>query len=351
MRLSDHLKESLKLEAKPSPWPRMWLAGLSVGLPLLIGWWRAELHQAIFGSLFGFIMILNDHFGPFLRRVRHLLTAGTFILSGLFIGVLLQGQIELFLVVLFTLSILLGKAKGHGVELERMLLFTILQILAAAQNPHLVGNLLVPVKYGIISGGNYLVCLGVVYYFYRHKPNFQRSKWKSFKTMWRRDSNRYALVMAVTASLGFSLAYQLNVERGYWVVGTILIVMMPDRYQGLYKSFQRLFGTLIGALLASSLMIMTENYLILIGLCTLAAFLAPYGLIKNYWLGNIFICGLILFLLDISMYQGRVQDFDLAILRLSDIAIGCLLGMLGTMAAFPGKRYKHRGMKAVHDSF
>lgn len=331
--------ESLKFERVPSPWPRMVLASLSVGVPLIVGYLRDDLHSSIYGSLFGFILILNDHFGSLRKRLIHLFTAYVFILGGVLTGILFHGDQTLILIALFVMAFLLGRAKGLGIELERMLIFTTLQFLAASQNPGLTDDLMTPVFYSTLSLINYVLSLFVVYFFFKHEPNFQRSKFRDFlHALRRKGTMRYALVLATTACLGFILAQQFHVERGYWMVGTILVVMMPDRNQSLYKSFQRLLGTLLGVLIAASVLKLFDSEIALIALCTLAAFLAPLGLHKNYWLGNVFIAGLIILFLDISMYQNSVENFKFAWLRISDIGMGCFLGVIGTFIAFPPKR-------------
>lgn len=336
MKLRHHFSESLKLQALPSPWPRMILSGLSVTLPLIVGFFRGELKVAIFGALFGFIMILNDHFGPLTKRVIHLLTVFVFITTGFMIGLLLGDHQWLLLIALFCSSFILGKAKGFGLELERMLLFTTLQLMAASQSPEIKEHFVQAFFYSSFSLCSYLICLCLVYLVLKHKPNFHKSKLQEFREALRqKGSNRYALTLACMSCIGFWVAQILHVERGYWVVGTILIVMMPDRHQSLYKSFQRALGTLIGVTVASLLMKLGKDPVVLISFCGLAAFMTPYGQIKNYWVANVFIAGLILFFLEISTSQPHSGDFDLAILRLVDIALGCLIGTVGTLIAFP----------------
>jgi uncharacterized membrane protein YccC len=343
MRIKHHLSQSLQLQPTPSPWPRMILSGLAVGLPLLVGWQRDELQIAIFGSLFGFIMILNDHFGPLSRRVLHLITAWLFIITGVGIGMLLAPNSNLLMLAIFFMSYMVGKSKGLGLELERMLLFTTLQLMAASQQPEIRAHFMQAFFYSSFSLLSYLICLCLVYLIMRHQPNFQKSKRQELKEAFtRKETNRYAFTMAFMSCIGLWFAQYLHVERGYWVVGTILIVMMPDRYQSLYKSFQRLLGTLIGVVIASILIKLGKDPLVLILLCSFAAFMTPYGQIKNYWLANVFIAGLILFFLEISNYQPHHGDFDLAILRLTDIGLGCLLGIIGTLIAFPDLMRKER---------
>lgn len=321
----------------------MILSCLSVTLPLLLGYARNELSVAIFGSLFGFIMILNDHFGPLGKRIIHLLTAYLFIISGFLIGILLSDHQLLLMIALFCMSYVVGKSKGLGLELERMLLFTTLQLLAASQSPEMKHHYLKAFLYSSFSLMSYLVCLSLVYLILRHKPNFQKSKRSEFKeALNRKETTRYALTMATMTCLGLWIAQHLHVERGYWVVGTILIVMMPDRYQSLYRSFQRVLGTLLGVIIASLLMKLGRDPIILIAFCSAAAFMTPYGQIKNYWLANVFIAGLILFFMEISNIHPRHGDFDLAMIRLVDIGLGCILGTLGTLIAFPELFKRHQ---------
>lgn len=338
MRIKHHLSKSLQLQSLPSPWPRMILSCLSVTLPLIVGLARGELRIAIFGSLFGFIMILNDHFGPLGRRIIHLITAFIFITMGVFIGMLLSDHQWLLMIALFACSFLVAKSKGFGLELERMLLFSTVQLLAASQRPELKLYYAKAMFYSTFSLCSYLICLCAVYLVLKHKPNFQKSKRQEFKeALSKNESNRYAITLAFMTCLGMWLAQLLHVDRGYWVVGTIMIVMMPDRYQSLYRSFQRILGTAVGVIGASLMMKVGKDPAILISFCALAAFMTPYGQIKNYWLANVFIAGLILFFLEISNSVPHTGDWDLAIMRSMDIGLGCLIGSIGTIIGTPKK--------------
>lgn len=338
MRLKHHLSQSLQLQPLPSPWPRMVLCALSVTLPLMVGLYRQELRIAITGALFGFIMILNDHFGPLGQRIIHLITAFMFITTGFLLGMLLSDHQWLLLVALFASSYLVGKSKGFGLELERMLLFSTLQLLAASQSPEMKEHYIKALFYTSSSLCSYLVCLCAVYLLVKHPPNFQKSKRQELReALGKKESNRYALTIACMTCLGLWIAQLIHLERGYWVVGTILIVMMPDRYQSLYRSFQRILGTMIGVIVASLMMKLGKDPVILVSFCALAAFMTPYGQIKNYWVANVFIAALIMFFLEISASIPLTGDWDLAIMRIVDIGLGCTLGSIGTIIATPKK--------------
>jgi uncharacterized membrane protein YccC len=95
-----------------------------------------------------------------------------------------------------------------------------------------------------------------------------------------------------------------------------------------------LLGTLAGVIIGSFFIQFGHDPITLIIFCLIAAYFAPLGLIMNYWLANIFIAALILFLLEISKIS-TVNSFDLAVLRATDIALGCLFGVIGTFINNP----------------
>ncbi len=335
-KLHEHLIKTFQLQEVKTPWPKMILSALSVFIPLLVGLVRDELQLSIIGALYGFIMILNDHFGPLGRRLIHLITAYIFIITGVIMGIILIDSPWPLLIAVFVMSYFVGKSKGLGLELERMLLFTTLQLLAASQTPEIKNHFLSALFYTSLSFINYILCLLVVYALTKHSSNTQKSKRQEFREGWtKKENNWYALILAFMACIGHITSQILNLDKGYWIVGTVLIVMMPDRKQSIYKTLQRLFGTMIGVFLASLLMKWGQDTIFLILFSTLAAFLAPLGLTKNYALANVFIAGLILFFLEISDSIPHAGDFDLALTRLTDIGIGCLIGLIGTLIAFP----------------
>ena len=336
MKLKHHLSESLRLDPAPSPWPRMVLCSLGVTLPLIIGHAFGDGPSSIYGALFGFTLILNDHFGPYARRLIHLLTTGLFLTSAFLLGLLLQGHEPFILITLFILAFILGKAKGLGLELERMLLTSTFQFLTAAQTPDIQSHFIKPVLYGLVGLANYILCLSIVYLLMKHAPNFQKSKRQELKeAIKKKDTQRYAFTLATVASLGLFITNYYKMERGYWIVSTILIVMMPTRTLSFQRSFQRVLGTFLGGIIASAAIYYVKDPYLLIAFSAIAAFLSPLGLIKNYWLANVFIASLILFFLEIASAGQSHGDFSLAILRLKDIAIGSIVGAIGTLLAFP----------------
>lgn len=334
-KFKDHLDNTLKLTPVPTPVPRMVLCSLCTTLPLILGYFLHQLPLAIFGGLFGFVLILNDHFGPYKKRIAHL--SVTFVLLSLafYLGVMISQNIPLTAVSLFIISFILGKSKDYGVELERLLLFMSLQILTASGIPSLDAHIVGILSYSFFAFINYLLCLTLIYAYMKSPEEFIQSKRQTLQKIFSQEhSTRFALIFATTTTIGYLLANWLHIGRGYWVVGTTLIVMLPDTYKSFYKSIQRLLGTFLGVVAAAFLVQLGHDPLLLITFVLIAAFFAPLGLLRNYWLGNIFIAALILFLLEISSPDVK-GSIDLAKLRTIDIALGCMLGVIGSLINDP----------------
>jgi MFS family permease len=335
MPFKDHLDNTLKLTPVQTPVPRMVLCSLCTTLPLILGYFLHQLPLSIFGGLFGFVLILNDHFGPYKKRIAHLTVTFIFLSLAFYLGAMISQNIPLTAISLFIISFILGKSKDYGVELERLLLFMALQILTASGSPSLAQHFPGILMYCFFAYINYLLCLTLVHFFLKSPEEFIHSKRETLQKIFlQKHSTRFALIFSITTTIGYLLANWMHIGRGYWVVGTTLIVMLPDTYKSFYKSIQRLLGTFLGVVAAAFLVQLGHDPILLIFFVLISAFFAPLGLLRNYWLGNIFIAALILFLLEISSPDVK-GSIDLAKLRTLDIALGCLLGVIGTLINDP----------------
>lgn len=331
MNLKEHFVNTLKLNSSPAPLSRMILCSWCTTLPLILGHSINQMGIAIFGALMGFALCLNDHFGPLKKRINHLFISYLFLSLSFFVGALIGDDIKMVSLLLFGLAFILGKSKDFGTELERVLLFSSLQLITAAGTPGLLEHFLWIMLYFTIALINYLSCLTLLHLISRNEAEEMIGKRKIFKKIiYNKETNLFAFIFSLTATLGLIIAHHLHISRGYWIVGTALIVMLPSTTLSIYRSTQRLLGTALGVITGCLFINLGHDPVSLIFFCLFAAFLAPLGLIRNYWLGNIFIAALILFLLEISQ-SSEISISSLALLRIIDIALGCCLGLIGTM--------------------
>lgn len=103
----------------------------------------------------------------------------------------------------------------------------------------------------------------------------------------------------------FLISFILGKAKEYGVELERLLLFMASKRQTFKKIITQKQSTRFAFIFAST----TTLGLILFVL--IAAYFAPLGLIRNYWLGNIFIAALILFLLEISSTQ-HTESLNLA---------------------------------------
>ncbi|MET8141105.1 FUSC family protein [Sphaerisporangium sp. NPDC005288] len=128
---------------------------------------------------------------------------------------------------------------------------------------------------------------------------------------------RLALCMGVAAALS-----ELHwIERSYWVMLTVALVLKPDFGSVFARAVQRGIGTVVGAMLGTLvLFVVPYGPGILIPLALFAALL-PYGQQRNWGLMSTFQVPLVVLLVDLLTGAGP----RLAEIRLVDTLIGCAI--------------------------
>ena len=129
----------------------------------------------------------------------------------------------------------------------------------------------------------------------------------------------------------------LPVQRSYWVVLTVAIVLRPDFGSVFARALQRGIGTVVGAVLgAIILIIIPAGPLLLIPVAVFAGLL-PYGRDRNWGLFSTFLTPLVVILIDLLHRTGWLLALD----RLIDTALGCAIVLLVGYAPWPSSWHAH----------
>jgi uncharacterized membrane protein YccC len=112
----------------------------------------------------------------------------------------------------------------------------------------------------------------------------------------------------------------LPLQRSYWVLLTVAIVLKPDYGSVFARALQRGVGTVVGAVLGAVVLTLVHGTWLLIPFAILAALL-PFGRSRNYGLLAVFLTPLVVVLIDLLEPAG----WHLALDRLQDTLIGCLI--------------------------
>ena len=128
----------------------------------------------------------------------------------------------------------------------------------------------------------------------------------------------------------------LPLQRSYWVLLTVAIVLKPDYGSVFARALQRGLGTVVGAVAGAVLLVLVHGLWLLIPFAVLAALL-PYGRSRNYGLLATFLTPLVVVLIDLLAPAG----WRLAEDRLVDTLIGCAIVLLVGFAPWPMSWYAH----------
>ena len=121
----------------------------------------------------------------------------------------------------------------------------------------------------------------------------------------RRTAAAYALRMMITVVIASELYRQLNMQSGYWVPMTALLVQKPAFFETLTRGLLRIGGTLAGAILATQLAVHVPlgPYTLAV-LTTFFAFWSFATNSVNYGLYTLCLTSYIVFLLSLNQTPG-----------------------------------------------
>jgi uncharacterized membrane protein YccC len=129
----------------------------------------------------------------------------------------------------------------------------------------------------------------------------------------------------------------LPLQRSYWVVLTVAIVVKPDNGSVFARALQRGIGTIAGAVLGAVILAAVPyGPWLLFPIAVLAA-AQPYGRLRNFGLGATFMTPVVVLLIDLLAPAG----WWLAEERLVDTLLGCAIVLLAGYVPWPGSWHSH----------
>lgn len=332
MSLESYARKALQTQPGKVSQAQMIVCGAAACFPLLIGLYFNELHFAIFGSLIAYLLTVFEQVGTLTHRL--FVTSLTFglLLFGFYVGLNLPPHGVEFYLVLAALSYWVGVLGGEGAELERGVLFATLQMIIAHSAAGLVGtDFTLLFKYIAVGFLFVLVATIIHVLFFLNEKSANRSVLESLKKTVKRPRHLHlhAMSYTLTALVTALVMSQFHVQRGYWTLITVMLVMKPDRTESLLRCFQRLLGTCVGVGLATALVMVVHSEAAIIFLVAAFAYFVPWALKRNYWLVSFGISVIVILLLELP----TIQNVDLAtpLLRLEATALGSAFGIAGIL--------------------
>jgi uncharacterized membrane protein YccC len=147
----------------------------------------------------------------------------------------------------------------------------------------------------------------------------------------------FTIRLMVCVGLAAVASEVLPLQRSYWVVLTVAIVVKPDYGSVFARALQRGIGTIAGAVLGAVILAAVPyGPWLLLPMAVLAAG-RPYGRLRNYGLVTAFQTPLVVLLIDLLAPAG----WRLAEERLVDTLLGCAIVLLVGYAPWPSSWRSH----------
>lgn len=141
----------------------------------------------------------------------------------------------------------------------------------------------------------------------------------------------YAFRVAVGLSLGVFIFKYFQIDHGYWIPLTMMIVIQPYYGATLKKGIERMVGTVGGILVGGGILLLPLSHETSIVILVIDSFFVAYFLRNNYKVGVFFVTIMMVLLMQISQ-QGT---WALIGWRIVSTLFGALLALVAGYAFWP----------------
>lgn len=306
-------------------WHIPFLAAISVGIPLFIGYLFDNLPNGILASTSG-LLILYIRYTAIVNRMVTLTTCSFIFILSYFIGSV--GALNIWAaplilsVYVFFLNITIRyfKVKPPG-----NFFFILIFSLAICQKFNLSS---LPERVGIITLGTISTCtLAFIYSIFTIK-NYSLSDEAILFEKAKRIDVRESVVFAITIGIALFAATVLKLENPYWVPVSCAAIMQGATRRHIWeRGINRIIGTFIGAGVAWFLLDLQISGLAVCIVIILLQFIVEVLVVRQYAIAVVFITALTIFLAE-GGQVNHPQEQSIYI-RFFDIVLGCLVGAVG----------------------
>lgn len=162
-----------------------------------------------------------------------------------------------------------------------------------------------------------------------------------------RDSDvlRHSLRVGITTACGVLLSHYLRLSHGYWLTMTVLIILQPYQGATFVKAVQRIGGTVIGGLLAATVVSAAHDPRTIFVIVTLLVFVAVAVQPINYALYSALLTPVFVLLVEIN--EG---SWNLAGARILNTLVGGALAYAGSQLLWPSlerERFPRQAAAAI----
>ncbi|UJF18175.1 YccS family putative transporter [Vibrio sp. SS-MA-C1-2] len=145
---------------------------------------------------------------------------------------------------------------------------------------------------------------------------------------------RHSVRLAIALTVGYGIVQLFDLEHGYWILLTTLLVCQPNYGATKNKLTQRIAGTIIGLLVGAPLLYLLTNSAAQLTMIVISGLIFITYRTNRYTLATASITILVLF-----CFIEPIEAFEVMIPRLGDTIIGCALAVISVMYILPDWQY------------
>lgn len=301
-------------------------AGLTVGIPMILGWYINNIEAGKLASLAGLsiLYIQSDKLG---ERMILLMACCFGIMVSYSVGLLFSFNHIIAPIALGLLSF------GVHYSLHKLQLtkppgnfFFIMLASTAICTPFDAPS--IPTKIGYVAIGAILTCgIGLVYSLLTLKNDSTTSTATHRKGKYTNIVE--SLIFGLFMCLSLAVAFALKFENPYWIPISCVAVMQGGSSKHTWtRGTQRIAGTLIGLGLTWLIAYTNPTPLFMVISITLLQTIVEFLVVRNYAIATIFITILTIFLAESGRQLSQNTD-KVFLARLFDISIGSVIGIIG----------------------
>lgn len=153
------------------------------------------------------------------------------------------------------------------------------------------------------------------------------------KSLFRFNSEqfKYALRVSVALCVGVFIFKYFQIDHGYWIPLTLMIVIQPYYGATRKKGIERIGGTLGGVVVGGLIMLLPLPHVAFVVLLIVVSFFVAYFLRNNYKVGVFFVTVMMVILMQLSQ-RGTIE---LIAWRILSTLIGAFLAFVAGYAFWP----------------
>lgn len=330
------MKSLLTINKTTRKWHLPVVAGLSVGIPMIIGWYLNNMEAGKLASLAG-LSILYIQSDKIEERMMYLMTCCFGIMVSYSFGLFFSFNTILAPLALGFLTFGVNYSL-HKLQLTKPPGNFFFIMLASTAICSTFNAESIPTKIGYVAIGTILTCIiGLIYSLLTLKKETTANTVVYQKGT---DTNIVeSLILGFFMCISLAVAFALKFENPYWIPISCIAVMQGSSSKHIWsRGVQRILGTLIGLGITWLVAYTNPSALFIVVSITLLQIIVEFLVVRNYGIAVVFITILTIFLAE-SGGQLTQNTETVFLARMLDILIGSVIGIIGGWTLYHEKMH------------